>query len=435
MPHLIGARALATSALALTVLAGCATVDDPAADHSADSHVVGGAAAAARSALSPVDSSSAVHGVGSEDFAAVRRLLHARAQAVVDGDEQAFLATIDRGRDWFVALQRIQFENLQKLSATKMWYSIGDAGLGNATGIRGGPLLSPEVVENVFISDTDQRALANEVRFTFVRRAGRWLLAADRPPLSTRNASTARPWAGPALDVVRRGHLIVVADASSPGAATRVANVVESGLTFDAGVLDVPPDDHVMVDASTAGTVSKFDNNESAGATTFRVFSATGRLAGSRIKVNPDDIDRLAANPILIRHELTHYLLRKYSGLVPTWLAEGIAQYVAYQPYGLPGLYISDAGYQRLMSGQHVLTVSGLYGQDPEVDYALAMACVTYLVNNGGVSKVKELMAAFVKHAVGPYNDQFTGRLLRQVYDLTPAQVANGAFALLADLR
>ena len=55
-------------------------------------------------------------------------------------------------------------------------------------------------------------------------------------------------------------------------------------------------------------------------------------LGGWRIKVNPDELSQLASYPQLLRHELTHYLLRNDDGGSPTWLVEGVAQYVGYAP-------------------------------------------------------------------------------------------------------
>ncbi len=363
----------------------------------------------------------------------------ARARAVVAGDEDAFLATVDVKRPAFVSTQKVLFANLQDLPVTSMSYEVGRFGLTNAPGITGPAVLTPPVVEHVFFSGTDQHAVANQLNDTFVKRAGHWRLAADKTSVEDGSQVTARPWGGTRLDVVTRGHLIVVADASSPGRASTVADSVESDLDFDAGILDVPVDDHLMVDATSSGSVSKFDNDESAGAVTFPVeggndFEAD-RFAGMRIKLNPQYITELLSDDVILRHELTHFLMIQYSGLNPKWLTEGLAEYVSHQPDGLSSEYLTSESYDRLMQRRQELTVAGLFGQDPATDYPLAMACVTYLVDHGGISKLKKLMAAYAVHTDGIYGDQYTRQLLHQVYDLTPADVAHGAFDLLDSLR
>jgi len=376
-----------------------------------------------------------------QDFAAVRRLMAERARTVINGNRAAFLSTVDPTSPAFVAAQKVFFANLQDLPVTSMRYEVGTSGLPNAAGIHGGPLLSPPVVEHVYFSATDQRPVAVQVNNTFVERSGRWLLAADSPSPDSGylGRATARPWAGPRIDVVQRGHLIVVADASAPGRAAEVADQVQEDLAFDAEVLDVPTADHLMVDATSSGSVTTFNNDEAAGAVTFAVgagddFEVT-RVAGLRVKLNPDLIDQLLSDPVILKHELTHYLMFSYSGLNPKWLTEGLAEYVSHRPGGLATEYLSSESYDRLMSRPRALTVAGLFGLDPATDYPLAMASVTYLVNHGGMGRLKRLMAAYAQHTDGVYGDEYTGRLLRKFYGMSASDVARGAFALLGALR
>jgi len=143
----------------------------------------------------------------------------------------------------------------------------------------------------------------------------------------------------------------------------------------------------------------------------------------------------LLRDPVLLRHELTHYLTFQYTGVNPKWLTEGLAEYVSHQPAGLSSEYLSPGSYDRLIHRRQAITVTGLFGMDPETDYPLAMACVTYLVDRGGMGKLKLLMNAYALHREAPYGDQFTGQLLRHIYGLTPNQVARGAFDLLNALR
>lgn len=436
------AAALSAALAAALVLGGCGSTQLAAttAQNSGSPTVAARTGSPPPSpAPSPVPSSPSSSGPGPQDFAAVRRLMAARARAVLAGDEQAFMATVDTGRPAFTDAQRVVFENLQDLPVTSMRYEVGASGLTNAPGITGGPLLSPPVVEHVFLGGTDRHPVAIQVDDTFVKRAGKWRLAADSTDVAAAGGVTARPWAGPRLDVVERGHLIVVADASSPGRASNVADTVKAGLAFDAGILDVPVDDHLLVDATSSGSVSKFDNDESAGAVTFSVGGGrnfeTTRFAGLRVKLNPQYIGELLSDPVLLRHELTHFLMYEYSGLNPKWLTEGLAEYVSHQPAGLSSEYLTSESYDRLMGRRQVITVTGLFGMDPATDYPLAMACVTYLVDHGGISRLKVLMEAYAVHREAPYGDQFTGQLLRHIYGMTPNQVARGAFDLLEALR
>lgn len=373
------------------------------------------------------------------DFAQIRSLLAARAKAVLAGDELAFMAAVDRQNSDFYQSQQVMFDNLQDLPVTSMSYDVGNSGLTNAPGIEGGPLLSPEIVEHVYFAGTDRRPVGNEISETFVKRDGRWLLASDSSDSSQVQNVTARPWAGPRISVATRGPLIVVTDASLPGGATHLADVVQSDIQFDAGVLQVPVNDKLLVDATAEGSVGRFDNEERVGAVTYaaaamRDFRATG-IAGLRVKVNPQIIRYLSFQPELLRHELTHFLMFGYTADNPKWLTEGLAEYVGHYPQGLPSEQMTPGQYVRLMHRPRELTVSGLFGQDPDTDYPLAMACVTYLVQHGGIGRLKTLMAAYAAYQDQPFEDEHTAQVLKKVYGMTPSQVAHGAFTLLADLR
>lgn len=372
------------------------------------------------------------------DFDRIRALMSARAQAVLGGHEKAFLALVDKADPAFYASEKTLYTNLQRLPVSSMRYEVADYALNDAPGIHGGPLLTPDVFEHVFLGKTDRLPMSIELKATFVKRNGSWLLAADEADDLQSGPNSARPWDGPLLDVVSRGHLVVVADASSYGLAEQVADTVQSDLEFDASVLSVPVDDHLLVDATTSGSVDTFTNNESAAAVTFAVPAGSDleltSLAGMRVKVAPKYVDYLSREPALLRHELTHYLMWQYGGSDPTWLNEGIAEYVSHRPGGLATEYISDEAYTRLIARPHDLTVSGRYGEDPSTDYPLAMACVTYLVDHGGIAKVEQLMKAYQASGV-PLADQETDRLLRSMYGFTGADLAEGAFALLNALR
>ena len=76
---------------------------------------------------------------------------------------------------------------------------------------------------------------------------------------------------------------------------------------------------------------------------------------------------------------------------------------------------------------------SGFFGNKPDEDYAEATATVMYLVRQGGIAKLFTLMHAY-RTAHGATENALSTVALRQVYGLTPSQVARGAFAILSGL-
>ncbi len=138
--------------------------------------------------------------------------------------------------------------------------------------------------------------------------------------------------------------------------------------------------------------------------------TASGRLgnhvtgpAGTAIKVNPNLVDVVSDTGIL-RHELTHYLLREYSGSNPKWLTEGVATWVEYYPDDFSALQAPATLYRSVMHADRGLSSIGLFNTDPAVNYPVSQA------------------------AVAP-------RLFRQVYGVNVAEVVEGAFTKLAELQ
>lgn len=371
------------------------------------------------------------------DFVLIRHVLAERAQAVVKGDEAAFLRTIDPADSTFRASELVMYQNLQKLPVGAMSYESGTSGLLPATVPGNDPTIAPDVTEHVLLQGTDVKAQAVPVDMTFVRRSGIWYLASEGLNAANSTRPVSRLWEGPPISVVKRGGLLVVAEADPAGVAAHVANIVSADLTKDAQVLGIAVESRVLIDLTNGGQLQQFGDNEEAAGVMYPVFASHGGtttgLAGWRIKVNPDELSQLASYPQLLRHELTHYLLRNDDGASPTWLVEGAAQYVGYYPNPTQALALPAADYSDLMARPRVLLNSGFFGNKPDEDYAEATATVMYLVQQGGITKLITLMHAY-RTARGATENAVSAVALKQVYGLTPSQVAQGAFAILSGL-
>ena len=57
---------------------------------------------------------------------------------------------------------------------------------------------------------------------------------------------------------------------------------------------------------------------------------------------------------------------------------------------------------------------------------------MSWLVSHYGVAKLLDLMGAYRDHYTDANVDALTPKLLREVYGVTPAQVTDGAWGLLA---
>ncbi len=374
------------------------------------------------------------------DFDAIELLLRRRAAAVRTGDAEAFLADVD-GRDpRLLAEESTLFANLERLPVRRYSYATQRVGL-LPDPVRGrGPVLRIPVVERVQVRDVFSAPTEVELRMTFVRRDGEWLLGAENrvEPTSPGDRVAARPWWGVPVDVTLRGPLVVMTDRADEGLGPRLADLVEDAIDVDADLLGVPAERAVLVDATSNGTAVRLNSRGRAEAAA--VFSTVsgrdGRVVGGAVQINPSlDAEQLASDTGLLRHELTHYLLRATGGIAPTWASEGIAEYAHWHPLGLEDLQVTPELWTRLQAAPRELPSTGLFQLDPRVNYLIAFAAVQHLVSLGGTEELRRLLGRYREDVTGVADDVATRRALGEVYGLSEADLVRGTWSQLERLR
>ena len=430
-----GGRARLTVALAValsTALAGCGGSSSQAGARSSGPS----SSTSAQPAFEPTP----------HDLAQIRAVVAKRAAALDHDDLQEWLSTVDPDNASLRSHQRVLFDNLTQLPDLVASYSLDTHELLVPDPVPGhDPTLRPTAVEHIRFS-TFSHPVGNPLHLTFVRRDGRWVVGADTEEDDPAHLAAAqeRPWFGVPVAVHAAGPMTVVVDAAEKGSLPRLTTEVHDDIRVVASLLGLPPRYRLLVDATTNGGSTSFSSTskEQAAAVTFGVYD-TNRSgarythpAGMVIKINPRLVDRLSTDTALIRHELTHYLLSQdYAGGSPKWLSEGIATWVQYYPDDFRSLAVPAAFYRRLQHADHRLPIVGLFNDDPAVNYQIAQAAVTWLVDHYGVSRVLALMKAYREGYAGPDVDALTPRLLRTVLGVSEQQVVDGAFGLLASYQ
>lgn len=431
-------RRLAVAVVAAGALAGCSV--DPDAGSAARSAEL--SVAASPAAEEPDDPGG--FDPDEADEAQMEALVQARADAVMAGDEAAFLATVD-DRPELLEQQRVLFRNLVELGPASLDYQI-DASAYLVPGPVPGddPAVHPVVVEHVTLDRTLRHPLSNQVDLTFVRRDGTWLLGAEPGPEDEGAFAEPqeRPWFGEPIAVRREGALLVLADRTSADRLPAIATAVRAGIARDADLLGVEVDDRVLVDATSNGVPVGFSksSDEEAAAVTFGLVTlgASGAptyVAGTAIKVNPDRVEQVLGEERVLWHELAHYLLQRHNGASPTWLSEGVASWIEWQPFETEALVVPQKLYDRLQAADRALPSVGLFKTDPAVNYLVAQAAVEWLVDRGGGAKVVALMKAYGAAYDGPDTDSHTREVLRQVYGVSEKQLVAGAWDRLGELQ
>jgi hypothetical protein len=380
------------------------------------------------------------------DFRAIRALLARQAHALVSEDQRAYLATVDPSQPALVSQQTTYFSNIAQLQVSHLSYGIDTSAALVPADIPGDdPVLHPAVVEHLQIAGTLAHPVSNPVEETFVKRDGHWLLGAESQATDRTafDAPQERPWFGVPIVARQVGPLTVLVDRSQASSLGSLSTAIRDDIAHDAHLLGVAPTYRVLVDATTNGLSYDFSSlsTEEAAAVTFGITASdplgdrvTG-LAGIAIKVNPKLVDQVVADAGILRHELTHYLLRQYSGSSPKWLAEGVAAWVQFYPDDFSRYAVPAALYARLLRADRALPIIGLFNEDPSVNYPISQAAVAWLVSHYGVAKLRELMDAYRSDYAGADVDALTPRLLRQVYGVTERQVVTGAFDLVASFQ
>jgi hypothetical protein len=364
-------------------------------------------------------------------------LLEARARAIRERDRSAFLATADLSRGRFARQQRTLFANLNALPIASFDYRTAEADPRADEGVEGEEdpadpemaTISREVIEAVQLRRTDRLPVVNTLQVTFNRTGtdGTWLVADERPARGTAvfGGVQSRPWGGPAIHAVRRGALLVVIEDSLRDEADDLADLVVSEVDATAELLGVRSRSRLLVDATSSGVSTRIGSKRTAAlAVYFDVFGlAEGdgepRLAGHRIKFHPRRVSELIADRVLVRHELTHYLTDAAEAPVPKWASEGLANYVSYFPLRPSGLVLPAETYDRARARTPSLPSSDSFGG--VVDYVVAQAAVTYLIDEFGMPRFRRFLAGFESSA-GPADDQVRG-LLRQRYGISRADL------------
>ena len=281
---------------------------------------------------------------------AVRALLERRAAAVLHHDRAAFLATVDPAAGWFRTAQASYVDALAEVPLASWTYVVDpthERGHSAELDKERGTWWAPDVVLRYALAGFDRQPTQEPQGLTFVLRAGRWYVGADDDFARTGRPTARDLWDGGPV-VVRRGASCLVL-----GHALRVRLVEQLvgecdravprvtavwGRQWAQRVVVMVPDTVTELGriVPEAGDLSQI----AAVATAELVTPGQGyHPVGDRVLVNPVTFPTLAdaGRRVVVTHEVTHVASRAATGpRVPTWLVEGLADYVGYSGTGIP---------------------------------------------------------------------------------------------------
>lgn len=370
-----------------------------------------------------------------------QRALNRRVRAVRDGDERAFLRGVDHADRALVARQRRWFRNVVQLPLEKLSYEVlREQWTGLPTDPKWGQdLRVPRVQLTMQLQGYDAEPVRRTVGFVFAFRHGRAVIVSDRTvdgrPLG---AGTPAPWDLTAITVRRRAGVLGIFDNRTRGSAATVMQVVARGITQLDRALPFTWDDRVVVyHFATPRVLASFTDVPGGaithlGAMTFPEYATDDRrqLASTRMLLMRSSVE--AGQPFLgriTRHELSHVAVGSRDDGAPTWLSEGVAEYLGAREIPLKQRIIPTSALGRATTEDAGLPASASFNDsDQEWHYALAWMACDYIADSQGESRLWELVDAMHDGGRGT-TDQRQDVVLRRVLGYDGRELARRAEA------
>ena len=282
----------------------------------------------------------------------VRALLDARGAAVLARDEAAFLAAVDPAAPELRERQSALLAALAEVPLSTWRYVLdptrarpSDALLDREYGR--GRWWAPDVALEHALATYDDRPTSKAQYLTFVERDGRWWLAADDDFAAVGLETERQLWDQGPVAAVREDDVLVLGRPSDERLLRNVAALAAQavprvtavwGQTWRRGLV-------VLVPGSSEELSELLDSDgaldQIAAVATAELSGGAGEFdpRGDRVVVNPGPFARLGqlGRQVVLTHEVTHVATRRATGpSVPSWLAEGFADYVGYHGVDLP---------------------------------------------------------------------------------------------------
>lgn len=284
----------------------------------------------------------------------VTALLTRHAAAVRAHDRKAYVADLDGSgkASAFRERQVSAYANLVRLPLTSWSYRVESrsddrAAEKAAAKTYGAPALIVRMRLSYALRGVDPGPTNNELWWTFVRRNGHVVVAADDGLALAGGVSWRGPWDFGPLQVVRGSASLVLGHPGDAAALRTVAATVDAavpavsavwGSRWTRDVAVVVPSSAAELTAQ-AGASSDITVQVAAVAVSDGQDPVTGRVFGQRLIVNPAALQKLSAvgRRIVVRHEITHIAAAEATtSASPRWLVEGFADYVGNLGSGQP---------------------------------------------------------------------------------------------------
>lgn len=329
------------------------------------------------------------------------KVLRKRARAVLAQDWTSFAATLDDRRARFVEGEQVFFDNLTQLPLSEFSYRVEEG-----TVVRGDGGYHAVVQVRLQLDGYDTVPVVRPKRFHFTQARGQGLRVASHRDRAweQRNDVDVQPWdSGPITVGSGQGVLAIFDERTAPRSAEMIA-AVEQGIGQVGGLVPYGWSGRVVVYAlSDTVMLEGLDDLPAAdpGSLDAVAFPVPARpddpdadIASTRFLLHP----RMLSTPPgqlarLIRHELTHVALGERDDEVPTWLGEGIAEWVSVQSLPIPDRLISQEAIDLARRGISRLPADEeFHGEDQAANYGISWWACEAIVDIHGEQVLWQLV-------------------------------------------
>lgn len=285
-----------------------------------------------------------------DERAEIQELLDRRSQAIIDHDIKSFSSTISSAEPEFRSQQIAMFRRMDRLPLASYrlvarWDRFGDlvrpSDRSGYSGVQ--DIAIPVTEERYRLRGYDRAPAVEDIFFTFVREEGEWRIASDTDLDDATLFSARHPWDFRQVHIRERGHFLLLEPAcescgTAPPSALSLAEVARRRV---AGYWTAPWHKRVPLVVPSNGADLKRILQVTFDVGNFVAFAVSSvdlrdgvDYSGHRIILNPNAFRGRPSDSTLdiFAHELVHVATRAVSGpFVPTWVEEGIAEYVGHE--------------------------------------------------------------------------------------------------------
>lgn len=326
----------------------------------------------------------------------VSKLLRRRNKALLDHDKHGFLRSIDRAATGLRTDQATLYDNIRDVPLAS-WHSTVDPQSVSVHHSRGTDSWGYSMYTTYSFTGLPHQKAVRRQRIDVAQRADGWRITA-----LTEVGTHVEPWDLGKTSAVRSGRVIVLGVDTSRKQLRAVRSLATAA---------VPKVDSVWTDHWAQGAVVEIAPSPSAvdklsGGEDLDQFAAVAAgesdtdadgdvLHWDRVVINPKSWKRMdeLGRRVVLTHELTHIATGSL-GSVPTWIAEGFADYVGWKNTGVPARYVAQELAQEIRKDgppQHLPDAADFHGDDVDDAYEEAWLAARYVVYRYGEHKLVQL--------------------------------------------